>query len=100
MSDKIKFFALGGLDESGKNMYIVEVNDKIFILDCGLKYPSKNITGVDAICSDMNYTCKTTLTVESDHSWVWSDEIENRKLITIEANRYNTFYFDLSLFFK
>ena len=55
MSDKIKFFALGGLDESGKNMYIVEVNDKIFILDCGLKYPSKNITGVDAICSDMNY---------------------------------------------
>lgn len=55
MNDKIKFFALGGLDESGKNMYVVEINDKIFILDCGLKYPSKNITGVDAICSDMNY---------------------------------------------
>ena len=65
MSDKIKFFALGGLDESGKNMYIVEVNDKIFILDCGLKYPSKNITGVDAICSDMNYIIQNKARVKA-----------------------------------
>ena len=33
----IKFFALGGLGENGKNLYITTVDEKIFILDCGLK---------------------------------------------------------------
>ena len=37
---KIKFFALGGLGENGKNMYVCEVDERIFILDAGLKYPS------------------------------------------------------------
>ena len=35
----IKMIPFGGVRENGKNMYAVEVNDKIFILDCGLKYP-------------------------------------------------------------
>lgn len=38
MSD-IKLIALGGVRENGKNLYVVEVNDSIFILDAGLKYP-------------------------------------------------------------
>ena len=36
---KIKIGALGGLGENGKNMTIVEVDEHIFILDCGIKYP-------------------------------------------------------------
>ena len=44
---KIKIFALGGLNESGKNMYITEVDDNIFIFDAGLKYPTANMLGVD-----------------------------------------------------
>ena len=39
MSDRIKVFALGGLDENGKNITIVEINDDIFVLDAGIKYP-------------------------------------------------------------
>ena len=35
---KIKIFALGGLNENGKNMYVVTVNDDIFVFDAGLKY--------------------------------------------------------------
>ena len=46
---KIKLFALGGLNENGKNMYVVEVDDNIFVFDAGLKYPSANMLGVDYI---------------------------------------------------
>lgn len=52
---KIKFFGLGGLGENGKNMYICEVDDKIFILDAGLKYPSVDLYGVDAVIPDISY---------------------------------------------
>ena len=35
---KIKIFSLGGLNENGKNMYVVEVDKDIFIFDAGLKF--------------------------------------------------------------
>ena len=52
---KIKFFALGGLGENGKNMYCLDINNKIFILDAGLKYPSNELFGVDSIVPDFEY---------------------------------------------
>lgn len=52
---KIKIFALGGLGENGKNMYIVEVDERIFILDAGLKYPDIDMYGVDAVIPDIQY---------------------------------------------
>ncbi len=55
MQDKIKIFALGGLDESGKNMLIMECNSDIFIIDAGIKYPDKHTPGVDAIIPDFKY---------------------------------------------
>lgn len=51
----IKIFALGGLGENGKNMYICDIDDKIFILDAGLKYPSTELLGVDSIIPDFTY---------------------------------------------
>ena len=51
----IKFFALGGLGENGKNMYVLTVDEKIFILDCGLKYPSFDLYGVDGVIPDFSY---------------------------------------------
>ncbi len=44
---KIKIFALGGLNESGKNMYVVSVDDDIFIFDAGLKYADDKMLGAD-----------------------------------------------------
>lgn len=58
MADKIKVFALGGLDERGKNLYVVEVDDDIFVFDCGLSYPHKSIPGVDAIIPNCDYLYK------------------------------------------
>lgn len=52
---KIKIFALGGLGENGKNMYCVDINNKIFVLDAGLKYPTQELFGVDSIIPDFSY---------------------------------------------
>ncbi|MGM9970716.1 MAG: MBL fold metallo-hydrolase, partial [Anaeroplasma sp.] len=52
---KINFFALGGVQENGKNMYVLEIDEKIFILDCGLKYPTSELYGVDIIVNDLTY---------------------------------------------
>ena len=52
---KIKIFALGGLNENGKNMYVVDVDENIFVFDAGLKYPSANMLGVDYIIPKYEY---------------------------------------------
>lgn len=48
-------FGLGGLNESGKNTYIVEIDDKIFIMDCGLKYANDSMYGIDYIIPNYKY---------------------------------------------
>lgn len=55
---KIKIFALGGLNENGKNMYVVEVDNNIFIFDAGLKYGTDKMLGVDYIIPSYDYLIK------------------------------------------
>ena len=52
---KIKIFSLGGQNERGKNMYIVEVDKKIFVFDAGLKYPDDVVFGIDYIIPNYDY---------------------------------------------
>ena len=52
---KIKIFALGGLNEDGKNMYVVNVDGDIFIFDAGLKYPRDRMLGIDYIIPSFDY---------------------------------------------
>ena len=52
---KINIFALGGLQENGKNLYCVEVDSKIFVLDAGIKFPTSELYGVDRIVPDISY---------------------------------------------
>lgn len=52
---KIKIFSLGGLDESGKNTYCIEVDKDIFVFDCGLKYATGTSFGIDYIIPDYEY---------------------------------------------
>lgn len=52
---KIKIFSMGGLDENGKNLYVIDVDDDLFIFDCGLKYASGNLFGIDYIIPDYTF---------------------------------------------
>ena len=52
---KINFIAIGGVQENGKNLYILEIDERIFVLDCGLKYPTSDLYGVDVIVNDISY---------------------------------------------
>jgi len=52
---KIKIFGLGGLNEVGKNMYVVEVDNDIFVFDAGLKYADDKMLGVDYIIPNYDY---------------------------------------------
>lgn len=56
--EKIKIMGLGGLDETGKNCYVVEVNQSIFVFDCGLKYSETTMYGIDYIIPDFEYLIK------------------------------------------
>ena len=55
---KIKIFGLGGLDENGKNCYVVEIDEDIFVFDCGLKYATGNLLGIDYVIPDFSYLVK------------------------------------------
>ena len=52
---KIRIFGLGGLNDVGKNMYIVEVDKDIFVFDAGLKYADDKMLGVDYILPNFDY---------------------------------------------
>lgn len=52
---KIRIFALGGLNENGKNMYVVEVDKSIFVFDAGLKYANDRMLGVDYVIPNIDY---------------------------------------------
>ena len=51
---KIKIFALGGLNENGNNMYVVNVDNDIFVLDAGFKYAEDKL-GIDYIIPKYDY---------------------------------------------
>ncbi|MDF0479239.1 ribonuclease J [Vagococcus sp. PNs007] len=51
----IKLIPLGGVRENGKNLYIVEVDEEIFVFDCGLKYPENDLLGIDIVIPDFSY---------------------------------------------
>ena len=56
--DKTYVFALGGLGEVGKNMYVVMHNDEIVIIDAGVIFPEEELRGIDYVLPDFDFLKK------------------------------------------
>lgn len=55
LQPKLKIFALGGLNEIGKNMTVLECGNDIIIVDCGIGFPDDDMLGVDLVIPDFTY---------------------------------------------
>lgn len=51
----VKFFALGGLDENGKNCYVLDIDDDLFVINFGTKVPIVSTFGIDTLIPDYDY---------------------------------------------
>ena len=55
---KLKIIPLGGVDEFGKNITVVEYGDDIIVVDCGSIFPEADMLGVDLVIPDVSYLIK------------------------------------------
>ena len=55
INETIRIIPLGGVGEIGKAMYVVEIDEEIFIVDSGLMFPENEMLGIDIVIPDVTY---------------------------------------------
>lgn len=55
IKNNLSIVALGGVNEIGKNMYVIQFENDIVVIDCGSKFPDESLLGIDLIIPDVTY---------------------------------------------
>ncbi len=55
LKNNVSIVALGGVNEIGKNMYVIQFENDIVVIDCGSKFPDESLLGIDLIIPDVTY---------------------------------------------
>jgi len=55
MAEKVKIISLGGLDESGKNCLVIDINDDLFVVNCGVGFPDRSMPGIDYVIPNYDF---------------------------------------------
>lgn len=55
VTHRLSIIPLGGVNEVGKNMYVIQYDDDIVVVDCGSKFPDESLLGIDVIIPDIAY---------------------------------------------
>ena len=58
LAEKLKIISLGGLNEIGKNITVLEYGGDMIVVDCGLGFPEDDMYGVDLVVPDVTYLVK------------------------------------------
>ena len=58
MAEKLKIIPLGGLNEIGKNITVLEYGKDMIVVDCGVGFPDEDMYGVDLVIPDFTYLVK------------------------------------------
>ena len=65
MSGKLRVLPLGGVGEIGKNMTVVEYDGRIVVVDCGLRFPTPEMMGIDLVLPDFTYLRENVGAIEA-----------------------------------
>ena len=65
MSGKLRVLPLGGVGEIGKNMTVVEYDGRIVVVDCGLRFPTADMMGIDLVLPDFTYLRENVERIEA-----------------------------------
>jgi len=60
LAEKLKIIPLGGLDEIGKNITVLEYGRDMIVVDCGVGFPEEDMYGVDLVIPDFTYLVQNT----------------------------------------
>ena len=65
VSGKLRVLPLGGVGEIGKNMTVVEYDGRIVVVDCGLRFPTAEMMGIDLVLPDFTYLRENVDAIEA-----------------------------------